>query len=150
MYRTRLLASHSSSLLLASFPPKTKHKALLLASALAAAPLALCEETQPGAVNAVAANAVAAESAAAAAEAATTTLAEAAATAAAATTSSSCTSATAACLAQLCQNQGSALLANPWDPTCASFVQCWSNQGGVQACPAGLVFNPARSYCDWK
>ncbi len=36
------------------------------------------------------------------------------------------------------------LFANPCDSTCNSFLSCANNQGWLQTCPPGLVFNPSQ------
>ena len=38
---------------------------------------------------------------------------------------------------------------NPFDKSCASFIQCSNGNAFKQACPAGLLFNPSAGVCDW-
>ena len=67
-------------------------------------------------------------------------------------TTSTCTTATPACVTSFCSGTADNLYANPWDTACASYIQCYNGgaAGALQACPAGLVFNPTPKYCDWS
>ncbi|VVC39033.1 Chitin binding domain [Cinara cedri] len=37
----------------------------------------------------------------------------------------------------------------PSESSCNKFINCWDETAIEQTCPAGLVFNPEKSYCDY-
>jgi hypothetical protein len=48
-----------------------------------------------------------------------------------------------------CSSRSGGLFANPCDSSCSTFIQCANGITYTQQCPAGLLYNPSVSVCDW-
>ncbi|KAI8474593.1 MAG: hypothetical protein J3K34DRAFT_492907 [Monoraphidium minutum] len=64
---------------------------------------------------------------------------------------SDCTTDCGGCtdMACFCRLKGSGNFANPFDSSCASFLQCSNGIAYKQPCPGGLMYNSATGGCDW-